>query len=104
MATWLSILTVYSWVLVGGVVYILIHIARFYEKKYAELYRSGPRQRTFYPLFLVPLFFFLIAAVRYALVGDLAGDVWGDLAFFLGGIVLGACAYHLQGLMTGGRR
>jgi hypothetical protein len=104
MATWLSILTLYSWVLVGSVVYILIHIARFYEIKYAELYRSGPRHRTFYPLFLAPLLLFLIAAVRYAVLHDLAGDVWGDVAFFLGGVVLGACGYHLQRLMTGGHR
>jgi len=104
MSTWLSILTLYSWVLVGGVVYILIHIARFYEIKYAELYRSGPRHRTFYLLFLAPLLLFLIAAVRYAFLSDLAGDVWGDLAFFLGGLVLGACGYNLQRLMTGGRQ
>ena len=71
-----SVLSLYPWVLVGGLIYILIHIARFYEKKYAELYRDAPRQRTYYVLFLAPLVLFLFAAGRYALHGDLAGDLY----------------------------
>lgn len=99
----LSVFSLYPWVLVGGLIYILIHIARFYEKKYAELYRDAPRQRTYYALFLIPIVLFLFAAGRYALCRDLAGDLAGDLAFMVGGIVLAASSYYLYRLMTGGR-
>lgn len=100
----LSILTAYSWVLVGILICVLICIARFYEKKYAELYNDAPSQRTYYWVFLVPLALFLIAGVRYAFLDDLAGDVSGDLALFAGGAILAAFGYRLQRLMTGGRR
>lgn len=99
-----SVLTLYSWALVGSVIFFLTHIARFYEKKYSELYSNAPQQRTFYQFYLFPLLLFLIAAVRYAFLDDLAGDVGGDLAFFVGGIMLAALSYHLQRLMTKGRR
>ena len=99
-----SILNLVSWVLIASVILFLIQIARFYERKYSELYDDAPKHRTFYPFLFVPLGLFLIAAGRYAFLGDLAGDVWGDMALFVGGIVLLVFAHRLQRLMTGGQR
>jgi hypothetical protein len=103
MTVLVSILTLIPWVLVAGLVFFMIQIARFYQKKYAELYKSSPGQRTYYPLFLVPLVLFPAAAGRYALQSDFAGDWIGDVAFLVGGVILAALAYRLQRLMTGGR-
>lgn len=99
-----SILTLCTWVLVAGLVYFLIRIARFYETKYAELYRDSPKQRTYYQLFLIPILLFLAAAGRYAFLGDFCGDPGGDLALLIGGITLAVLSYRLQELMTGGHR
>lgn len=104
MSTLFSILTIYPGVLAAIVIYCLIQIARFYQKKYAELYTDSPSQRTYYPLFGVPLALFLIAAVRYAFIGDFVGDLLGDLALFVGGTLLAILAFRLQQLMTGGPR
>jgi hypothetical protein len=104
MTILLSILTLYPWVLAAGLIYFLIQIARFYQKKYAELYKNSPGQRTYHSLFLVPLVLFLVAAGRYAYLDEFAGDPIGDVAFLAGGIVLAVLAYRLQQLMTGGRR
>jgi hypothetical protein len=99
-----SILTLYPWVLAAAMIYCLIQIARFYQKKYAELYTSSSGQRTYYPLFAVPLALFVIAAGRYAFLSDFAGDPFGDLALLVGGIILALISFRLQQLMTGGRR
>ena len=99
-----SILTLVPWVLVAGLIFFLIRIARFYQKKYAELYQSSPGQRTYYQFFVVPLVLFLFAAGRYVFLGDLTGDEMGDIAFLFGGATLAILAYRLQRLMTGGRR
>jgi hypothetical protein len=99
-----SIFALFPWVLVAGLIYFLIQIARFYQKKYAELYDDAPRQQTYFWFFLVPLLFFLIAAGRYVFLKDFVGAVVGDLAFLVGGIVLAALSYRLQQLMTGRRR
>ena len=99
-----SILNILPWILVASLIHLLIHIARFYERKYAELYRSTDGQRTHYQLFWFPLGIFLIAAGRYVFLDDLAGDIAGDLALCVGGVLLGILVYRLQQLMTGGRR
>jgi len=99
-----SILTLCPWVLVACLIFFLIRIARFYQKKYAELYDDSPRQRTYYQIFLIPLLLFLIAAGRYVFLDDFVGTTEGDLAFFVGGIVLAALSYRLQQLMTGGHQ
>jgi hypothetical protein len=105
MSILFSILTLYSWVLGAGLVLFVLHIARFYEKKYVELYRDAPRRRTYYQLFWIPLILFTLAAGRYALLrDDWAGDVIGDLAFAVAGVVLATLAYHVHNMMTGGRR
>jgi hypothetical protein len=104
MAAVISFLTLYSWVLVGCVIGFLLLIARFYEIKYAELYEDAARKRTYYQLYPIPVVMLLVAAVRYTVLGELAGDLRGDLAFLVGGIVLAFLGFHLQNLMTGGRR
>ena len=104
MATVFSVLTLYSWALVGALIYFLYQIARFYQAKYAELYRNKPRQRTFAALFLVPLVLFPLAAGRYLMAENAVGDLLADLAYLLGGIVLAAASYRLYRLMMGGRR
>jgi hypothetical protein len=104
MSILLRILTLYIWVLGAGIILFLFFIARFYEKKYAELYRHEPKRKTYSRAFVVALLFFLISAGRYAFfLTDFAGDLGGDLAFFIGGLVLIWFAYHLQRMMTGGR-
>lgn len=104
MSTIVSILGLAVWLLVGGVVVFLLLIARFYEKKYAELYDDSSRKRTFYQFYPIPLVLFLVAMVRSVQLGEVAGDVWSDLAFCVGGIILAALGDRLQRLMTGGRR
>ena len=104
MTVLVSILTLVPWVLVAGLVFFLLQIARFYQTKYAELYKGSPGKRTYYPLFLVPIILYMIAAGSYVLQHDFAGDWVGDCALFVSGIVLAVLAYRLQRLMTGGRQ
>ena len=101
MATLPSVLTLYSWIAVGVMIWVLIQIARFYQVKHAELYQDTPKHRTYYALFIIPLLLFGFAAGRYAWRGDLAGDLLGDLAFAAGGAVLSVSSYYLYRLMTG---
>ena len=104
MATVFSVLTLYSWALVGALIYFLHQIARFYQAQYAELYRDRPPQRTFAALLWIPLVLFPLAAARYLMTENAVGDLLADLAFLLGGIVLAAASYRLYRLMMGGRR
>lgn len=104
MAAICGILNLYSWTLVGVLILFLYQIARFYQAKYAELYKDKPRQRTYAALFFIPLLLFPAAAARYAFLETKAGDLGADLAFLLGGIVLAAISYHLYRLLMGGRR
>lgn len=99
-----SILTLVPWVLVAGLVFLLLQIARFYQIKYAELYKGSPKQRTYYLLFLVPMALYVVAGGSFALQGDFAGNWVGDCAFLAGGIVLAVLAYRLQRLMSGRRQ
>ncbi|MBN1934448.1 MAG: hypothetical protein JW934_07270 [Anaerolineae bacterium] len=99
-----GILTLYAWILGAAVVLFMFYIARFYERKYAELYKDASSNRTHYRLFLIPILLFILSALRYALfLGDLAGDFGGDLSFFIGGVVLTILGYRLQLKMTGGQ-
>ncbi len=102
MSTLPRVLTVYVWILAAGLVYGLMRLARFYEQKYAELYKDTSAQRTFHTFLWFPMLLFLIAAGRYAYLGELAGDPLGDLALLGGGVVLALLAYRLYRMMTGG--
>lgn len=103
MAILSSALMLYTWILGAAVVLFLFYIARFYEKKYAELYKDASSNQTYYRFFWIPISLFLLAVIRYALfVTDLAGDLGGDVCFFIGGLVLIVLGYRLQLKMTGG--
>ncbi len=90
------VLTIYSWALMGALLLFLYAIARFYQRTAHE--------RSHYRLFLVPLVIFLAAAVRYAWLGRVTGDVLGDLLLLLGGVSLFALGSFLNRLMMGRRR
>jgi hypothetical protein len=47
---------------------------------------------------------FLLGGTRYAMVGDLAGDVIGDSLQLAGGVLLLWLGASLVQMMTGGRR
>jgi hypothetical protein len=104
MATVFGVLNLYSWALVGALIYILYRIARYYQYKYAELYHEKPRQRTYAALLIIPLVLFPLAAARYALLDTKIGDLLSDLAFLFGGIVLAGTSYYLYRLLMGRRR
>jgi len=91
-----DILTIYSWAIACILVLFLFFIARFYERK------SG--RRSFSWVFLAPVVLFAVAAIRYVTLSPaMAGDVWGDLLRFLGGITLIGFGSFLLRLMVGGR-
>ena len=104
MTALFGLLALLPWVLTTGLILLIALIARFYQQKYAELYVDAPPQRTHALLFAVPGLAFLIAAIRYAWLGDFAGDPLADSLILCGGLALAALALRLQHLMTGGRR
>jgi hypothetical protein len=91
-----KMLALYIWLGIEVLVLLLNRIARFYELT------TGIR--THYRLFLFPVGFFFLGMLRY-LFSDMgfAGDVLGDVFFFLGGVSLALLGYYLLQLMTGGR-
>lgn len=91
-----SLLTLYIWGVVCILLFFLFAIARFYQRK------SG--RRSFYPSFLLPIAFFTIAAIRYAVLAPgIVGDLWGDVLRFGGAVILGGSGIFLLNLMIGGR-
>jgi len=87
-----QLLMLYGWFIFAALTLFLALIARFYAKFSGE--------RTFYPLFLVPLGLFGIAAVRYASVDRIAGDGIGDLATAFAGLFLLVLSLRLYRQMT----
>ncbi|MBN1218393.1 MAG: hypothetical protein JXM69_05665 [Anaerolineae bacterium] len=91
------VLTIYNWGAVCILLLLLLLIARFYERK------SG--QRSYYAAFLLAIVLFIFAAYRYlAVTPAITGDTPGDLARFLGGVILGIFSLLLLKYMMGGRR
>ncbi len=97
MQTVKYVLTIYSWVVVGGLIVFLGRIAYFYEKT------SGQRVSF---CFLFPPAMLLAAGAIWYLVYDIEfiGQSTGDLLLFSGGILLCLFGLRLQELMTGERR
>lgn len=89
------VLTLYSWGGISVLLFFLFAIARFFERKSSR--------RSFYSFFLLPIVLFLGSAVRYILIGDFVGDLWGDLGRILGGMLVCGLGLYLLNLMTGGR-
>lgn len=91
-----ALFTVYTWAVVGVLLYFTFIIARFYERK------SGIR--SYYHLFLVPIILFGVASIRYAIIlTSVAGDFWGDLLRFGAGVIVSVAMVYLLNLMVGGR-
>lgn len=75
-----QLLTLYSWFPLAALLMVMLLIARFYEKF------SGSRM--YFRGFFVLLVLFAAAAIRYTNLGDISGDVFGDLASGFAGILL----------------
>jgi len=91
-----KLLTAYIWFGVAALLVLLYRIAHFYQ--------VTTDVRSHYRLFLIPTVLFLAAMVRYLMIDTtVAGDVLGDILFFLGGVCLSLMGYFLLKLMTGGR-
>jgi hypothetical protein len=90
------LLTLVAWAGAAVLLLLLYRIAYFYE--------ISARQPTHYRLFLVPLALFLVGGLRFALIGQVAGDVLGDGLLLIGGLVLTLLGMNLLRKMTGGRR
>jgi hypothetical protein len=90
------ILTLVSWAGVCVLLLLLYRIAHFYQVT------SG--QSSHYQLFLIPLVLLLLGGLRYAFIGDLAGDLLGDSLQLAGGVALFILGIVLVRMMTGGRK
>jgi hypothetical protein len=90
-----DVLTFFTWGGVSVLLFFLFAIARFFQRKSSR--------KSSYSLFLFPIVFFMGSAVRYIVVGDFVGDLWGDLGRILGGLLICGLGFYLLNLMTGGR-
>ena len=89
-----QVLTVYSWLIIGALLFVLWRIAAFYED--ASGHRVGAR-------FLLLPGALLVAGVIWYLRYDcdFVGRPVGDLLLFAGGTLLMLFGSRLQKLMTG---
>ncbi len=85
----------YMWFPLAAFLFLLLLIARFYERFSGE--------QTFFRFFVFPIVFFGIATVRYASINRMAGDGWGDVMMAIGGAFLAALCVFLYRRMTAGR-
>ncbi len=85
-------LTLYLWFPLAFVLVFLLLIARFYQRFATE--------RTFFEWFAVPILLFGVAIMRYASIGQIAGDIVGDLLMGLAGILLIVMSVFLYHRMT----
>lgn len=88
-------LYLYSWFPLAALIFIVLLIARFYEKFSGE--------RTYFSFYLIPLVLFGASAVRYASINRVAGDMVGDLFAGAAGVVLLYLSLLLFRLMMTGR-
>lgn len=96
MTILLKLLPIYIWVGITFLLFLLYRIAHFYQ--------ATTGLHSHYRLFFVPMILFMAGMLRYLVIDHgFAGDVVGDLCFFLGGISLSLTGYFLLTLMTGGR-
>jgi hypothetical protein len=85
----------YTWFPLAALLFLLLLIARFYEKFSGE--------HTYFRLFSLPIVFFGTATVRYASVNRMAGDGLADAMMAVGGLILIALCLFLFRRMTAGR-
>lgn len=82
-----QVLALYTWFPLIALVYMMMLIARFYERSFG--------QGTYFKLYVIPMVCFGGGAVRYAGIEQLSGDWWGDGFILAGGIVLGVLSSRL---------
>ena len=101
-----QILTIYSWGAVCILLLFLFGIARFFERRLLERNQKdeGPKTRSYYPFFLVPVALFAVSALIYVFNGPLVvGSVLADILRILGALVLVFAGYSLLNTMMGGK-
>lgn len=86
-----QVLLLYTWFPLAFVIFIMLLVARFYQNFSGDY--------TYYRLYIVPLVLLGMAAVRYASLGLLAGDLFGDALLAVGGLVLLLLSIHLYNRM-----
>jgi hypothetical protein len=87
------VMGLYAWAGIGVLLIVLYRIARFYQ--------VSAKEPSHYRWFALPFVLFLSAAVRYAWIGDFAGDMLGDGLMLAAGSSLFVTGYYLLKLMTG---
>ncbi len=85
----------YIWFPLAALLFMLLLIARFYEKFSGE--------QTYFKLFTLPIVLFGAATVRYASINRMAGDLWADALMAVGGVILIVMCLLLYRRMTAGR-
>jgi hypothetical protein len=85
-------LTLLIWFLLSALLAFLLLIARFYERTTHE--------RTYYWGYLIPILCFGIASVQDALNDRSATDLFAELMWSVGGVVLLLLCYRLYQRMT----
>ncbi len=88
-------LTLYLWFPLAFVLVFLLLIARFYQRFASE--------RTFFEWFAIPILLFGVAIMRYASIGQIAGDIVGDGLMGAAGVVLLGMSLFLYYRMTQNR-
>lgn len=89
-----QVLTIFAWFPLVVLLAILLFIARFYQQLTGE--------KTRYPLYVVPMVLFGLAAADYAIAAGREALVRDGLMFAGGAILLGLCL-SLYRQMTAGR-
>jgi hypothetical protein len=85
----------YTWFPLAALLFLLLLIARFYEKFSGE--------QTYFKFFTMPIVLFGAATVRYASINRMAGDIWADVLMGMGGVILMVMCLLLYRRMTAGR-
>ena len=99
-----QILTLSSWGAVGGLLFFLFVIARFFEQRRLEKNSVTARKRFYYPLLLVAAVLFIVSAVIYAFHETLiVGNFGADLLRITGSLIFIYSGYSLFNTMIGGR-
>lgn len=87
-------LILYTWFPLTVLLFFLLLIARFYQKF------SG--KRTYFRFFMLPMVLFGAAAVRYASIDQIQGDILGDLLSASAGVSLLVLSVTLYRQMLAG--
>jgi len=90
-----QLLLLYGWFVLSAVLLFVLAIARFYQKFSGE--------RTHYHWLLMVIALFGIAAVRYASIDQISGDIMADGLLGAGGVIVTGVSLRLYRQMTRGR-